>query len=183
MKCYIEGCYNEGKYSFTIDTPCLCFEHKLAGMTDIEKPIIFPTKKCYFSGCSYRGRYYLPGIKIALFCKIHKTQDMIETRSVCYFYDCMRESTYGYPFDNCRISCSIHKIEGMINMTKNCCEMGCKKIAKYDYPGNLKGSYCEIHKEKEMVNVRKTYQLKFYSPKEKIDSREELLKCFSQDTV
>jgi hypothetical protein len=89
--------------------------------SDLHTNHVFNTKTsrgCKHDGCTIaRPNFNFPGESIALFCKSHAKNGMVDVRSkLCNKIDCNRRATFGNLSDNVKIVCSKHKSKGMIDL-------------------------------------------------------------------
>ena len=102
------------------------------------------SKKCIYEKCTTRAAYNIPTEKIALYCNIHKLENMISTSSKnCQHTKCKELSLYGV-IDKRPQYCVLHKKNNMINLIleNKCCILECNN--EYDHIIEI-NKYCNTH--------------------------------------
>jgi hypothetical protein len=111
---------------------------------------------CKYSDCKTRPHYNIAGEKTALYCSLHKKEEMINVSSKpCAEEGCKILPTFNMEGEKKTLYCCIHKKEGMVDVkNKTCAEDGCKKLPNFNNAGDNSGVYCSIHKKEGMINVK-----------------------------
>jgi len=115
---------------------------------------------CEFGSCSVSACFNLFGEQKARFCRMHKTNEMINiVDKLCEICN-VKRALYNYKGKSGGIYCLDHIVEGMVNVKgKRCAYKGllgneiCYTAPIYNYDGQLKGLYCIEHKMENMINV------------------------------
>ena len=146
--CEFENCRKYANYGEYHSKPIRCKEHK--GDYKIVSRI------CIYNCCKTRPSYNLEGETKALYCVIHKLDNMINViDKTCIHLGCKTIPFYNLEGETTKLYCSTHKLDGMVNIKdKTCIHLGCKTIPCYNLEGETKALYCNIHKLDGMVNVK-----------------------------
>ena len=112
--------------------------------------------KCH---CNKTAYFNIPGSKQGLFCKTHKTEEMVNVvDKLCVNAGCQLRASFGFP-DKKPQYCSSHRLEGMCNIKSSTCKFidnngkRCYSSPIYNSEGQKKGNYCIEHKLDGMINV------------------------------
>jgi len=116
-------------------------------------------RRCvYHEGCDTRPTYNVPGETCGLFCKLHKTDGMIDVKNKrCVHPEgCDTMPNYNVPGETRGLFCKIHKTDDMVNVVSKRCAHpeGCEKQPVYNIPGENQALFCNVHKTDGMVNVK-----------------------------
>ncbi len=113
-----------------------------------------PTK-CIHDGCNTRPNYNIEGSKEALYCKIHKTDTMIDVMNKkCIHNGCNTRPHYNIEGSKKALYCKTHKTDTMVNVIdKRCIHDGCNTRPHYNIEGS-KPLYCATHKTDTMIDVK-----------------------------
>lgn len=152
--CSENKCTNIGTFGTKISkTPCLCEEHSIGDMYDINNKY----KICIYISddkrCKTRASYGYDGDKIT-YCKEHKLEEMIDLNArKCDIDGCITQPVFG--FENERANrCSKHKEESMIDVRSIICEVeDCKIRASFGFGT---ADRCSYHKEEGMFVAYKS---------------------------
>ena len=111
--------------------------------------------RCKSEGCNRHSIYNEPGEKSGLYCKKHKTDDMVNVvNKRCKSEGCNIRPYYNEPEETKPLYCKYHKKEGMIDVIhKRCKSEGCNKIPYFNTPEETSGLYCNSHKKDGMIDV------------------------------
>ena len=112
-------------------------------------------KTCIHPNCKTRPVFNNEGESKAIYCSIHKLDDMINViDKTCIHPNCKTRPTYNNEGESKAIYCSIHRLEGMIDVKhKTCIHPNCKTRSTYNNEGESKAIYCSIHKLDGMIDV------------------------------
>ena len=113
-------------------------------------------KTCKFNNCKKHPNFNLDGEKQALYCFLHKENNMIDVRSKrCFFENCKTQPKYNFEAEKKAIYCFLHKENNMINVISKTCRFeNCKTIPNYNFEGKKQPVYCVSHKENNMINIK-----------------------------
>ena len=108
------------------------------------------SKKCL--DCNKIPSYNLSESKKAIYCKIHKKENMVDIlNKKCL--ECDKIPSFNLSTENSPIYCKDHKKENMIDiLNKSCLE--CDKIPSYNLPNKKTSIYCFLHKKENMICVK-----------------------------
>ena len=108
-------------------------------------------KTCAIDTCTKRPIFNLQGEKKALYCKSHKTEEMVDVKNLKCL-ECNKRATYSL-IGTKGMYCAEHAQPDMVFVyKKNCNEIGCTNMAKYYFPNGPKtAQYCSKHKKKTMI--------------------------------
>ena len=111
---------------------------------------------CKFENCKTRASYNVDGQSKALYCGVHKKENMVNVRNkTCIELDCKKQSSYNIDGQSKALYCCVHKKENMVDVkNKTCIEPDCKTRANYNVDGKSKALYCSVHKKENMVDVK-----------------------------
>ncbi len=125
-----------------------CKSHANKEMIKVKKCNI-----CVYENCNKRSSFGFEDGK-ALYCSIHKQENMIDICSKrCKFDGCRRGPAFNVEGEK-PIYCSEHKSDDMVNVkTKKCLFDGCKIEPTYGNPGE-KPQFCLAHKSSTMINLK-----------------------------
>jgi hypothetical protein len=112
-------------------------------------------KKCFFGDCNTQPNFNYSGEKKALYCFLHKENNMIDVISKkCNFLNCKKRPTFNFEGEPKAIYCLLHKYPGMINIvSKHCKFSNCIKQPNYNFEGEPNAIYCLVHKYPGMINI------------------------------
>ena len=69
-------------------------------------------KKCLHENCMTIPNFNIPTEKIALYCNIHKLENMINIKNKnCIYENCKTQSLYNFINEKTTLYCNIHKLE------------------------------------------------------------------------
>jgi len=72
---------------------------------------------CIEEGCCTRCNYNLPTEKVALYCREHKKNNMINVKDKrCINFGCFKIPSYNLPNERQKLYCKEHKKDNMINV-------------------------------------------------------------------
>jgi hypothetical protein len=112
--------------------------------------------KCISDGCNIRPSFNITGEKIALYCKNHKTINMVNVleKRKCISDGCNIRPSFNITGEKIALYCKNHKTDDMFNVIhKHCNHEGCNKQPTFNIEGEKRGLYCKTHKTINMVNV------------------------------
>ena len=113
--------------------------------------------KCISDGCNIRPSFNITGEKIALFCKAHKTEEMVDviTKHTCNHKDCNKHPLFNIKGEKRGACCKAHKTEEMVNVKERriCIHENCNKYPSFNIKGEKRGLCCKAHKTEEMVFI------------------------------
>jgi hypothetical protein len=103
-----------------------------------------------------RPHYNLPTETKALYCSIHKKENMINIKDKrCIETNCMIIPNYNLPTETKALYCSVHKKDNMIDIKhKPCIETNCMTLPTYNLPTEKTALYCSIHKKENMIDIK-----------------------------
>ena len=112
--------------------------------------------RCKNDNCKTIPLYNYEGETKALYCNIHKKENMIDIiHKRCIEPNCKTRPVYNYEGETKALYCNIHKKDNMIDIVnKRCIEPNCKTIPVYNYEGENKALYCNIHKKDNMIDIK-----------------------------
>ena len=111
-------------------------------------------KICVEPSCNTRANFNYKDQKEALYCSLHKKNEMIDVKTViCAYPSCITRAQYNFKDKTSGIYCGKHKENGMINVSNKRCK-DCDKIPIFNYKDEKYGIYCNDHKKNDMVNVK-----------------------------
>jgi hypothetical protein len=118
-------------------------------MVDVKHP------RCLEDGCELRPSCNLAGLKNALYCALHKKNDMTNVVSNrCVHIDCTTLATYGISRETIPTHCKKHIIVGMIDiMHRKCGHESCSIRPNFNMPGEKAGLFCIQHRSEFMIDV------------------------------
>jgi hypothetical protein len=113
-------------------------------------------KKCKFENCKTRAHYNVDGQSEALYCGVHKKENMVNVKSkTCIELNCKTIPIFNIEGQKEGLYCNLHKKENMVNVkNKTCIEPDCKTQPIYNIEGQKEALYCSVHKKENMVNVK-----------------------------
>jgi hypothetical protein len=102
-------------------------------------------KTCIFDGCRTIPAFNILGESKALYCSIHKKDDMVNVISkTCIFDGCRTQSNFNILGQTIPLYCSIHKKDDMVNViSKKCIGDNCLIRGNRNYKGYC--TYCFQH--------------------------------------
>jgi hypothetical protein len=169
--CENPGCKLSASFGYENEKAKFCKEHseeqiKKDSKNNVNKKMIcVKTKslKCVNINkngikCETRASFNYKGFKKGLYCKEHKSLNMINVvDKICEFTGgCETRANYNYPGEKKKF-CAKHISKGMIDVTKyKCKEKGCDTIPTFGYKEDKKPSYCKDHIKDNMVDIRHT---------------------------
>jgi hypothetical protein len=118
------------------------------------------SKRCIYEGCTKHPSFGMKDTNKKLYCKDHKTNDMIHIgKKKCIVQGCILNAYYNYKNNRKTLYCNKHKLDNMIYISNPICiNHDCIKTAYYNSPDEKKPLYCEEHKDKDksknMINVK-----------------------------
>ena len=101
-----------------------------------------------------RSRYNYKGLK-PLYCKKHKLNDMVNSKSVCIYGSCKKEASYNYKNNKKRLYCKEHKKENMFPVRKLCEYKDCEKYPSFNERGKKGRKFCKEHASETMITIGK----------------------------
>ncbi|CAM9272957.1 unnamed protein product [Choristocarpus tenellus] len=144
--CDTEGCLERAVWSNSSSRACEA--HRVPGMTG-------KSSTCQFEGetCSRLASYAFQGQK-PRFCALHKTPEMVQTRTrKCKDELCEKIPSFGFD-GNSREYCKTHALEGMVyNAGGRCPHPGCRLSGSFNYKGVKGEVFCKNHRAEDMVDV------------------------------
>lgn len=150
--CNYNGCKIRSSFNYDKLSPIFCSEHKQDGMCNVIDV------KCIFEGCNIRPTFNIEGEHKALYCSIHKKDNMVDIRNKnkqCIFVNCKRIASFNHEDEIKGLYCSKHKEDGMIDVKhKKCVFQGCNTQPIYNFEGKINPLYCCKHKETGMIDVK-----------------------------
>ena len=149
--CKIKDCKTRAYYNKKGEgTPIHCGKHREGDEINIKK------KRCIELHCDKYALYAIPNEKIALYCKTHAKNGMVDIKTnVC---KCGIGATFGFENDDKATCCKLCKKNGMINIKDVKCDfvdengIKCKTRANYGKEGEKK-CRCVKHKDENMIDV------------------------------
>ncbi len=93
---------------------------------------------CAHPDCTTRPSYNIEGSTVPLFCREHKSDDMVDVRhKMCAHPDCTTIPSYNIKGSTVPLFCREHKSDDMVDVkNKMCVHPDCTTIPSY----NVKGS-------------------------------------------
>ena len=128
--------------------------NKRAGR-DAESPRQKKKQRQCVPGCDNRAVFSLmTDGERELYCKIHKTDEMINVDKHCAHSGCKIIPYFNIPSETRGLFCDKHKQQGMVNVKdKRCAHDGCQIRPIFNFPTETRGLFCNKHKQQGMVNV------------------------------
>ena len=116
------------------------------------------SKPCIFENCKTIPLFNFEGETKALYCSIHKKENMINVISkTCIFENCKIRPSFNFEGEKTALYCSYHKKTNMVDVkNKTCIEPDCKKQPTFNIEGQKEALYCSTHKKENMVDVKNT---------------------------
>ena len=107
-------------------------------------------------GCKTIPVYNIEGESTAIYCAIHKLDNMINVKDKkCMHPGCKTQPTYNIEGESTVLYCVTHKTDGMVDVKhKKCVHPGCKTRPYYNVEGETTALYCVTHKTDGMVDVK-----------------------------
>jgi hypothetical protein len=114
------------------------------------------SKTCIELNCKTIPIYNIEGQKKALYCNLHKKENMVDVKSkTCIELNCKIISNYNIEGQKEALYCNLHKKENMIDVkNKSCIDSDCKKQPTFNIEGQKEALYCSVHKKENMVDVK-----------------------------
>ena len=137
-------CKKFASFNIKGQKPLYCKTCKKDGMVNVNH------KTCI--DCDTRPSYNIRGLKTPIYCKDHKTDDMIDIIKHKTCIDCDIRPSYNIRGLKQGIYCKDHKTDGMVDVVNKTC-LKCDKIPLYNTFGSKQGIYCKDHKTDDMVDV------------------------------
>ena len=111
-------------------------------------------KRCIHENCMTHPACNLPTEKIALYCNIHKLENMIDIKHKrCIHENCMKHPLYNISTEKKPLYCNLHKTANMISTSsKKCQHAKCKELSLYGLI-DKRPQYCVLHKQNNMINL------------------------------
>ena len=111
-------------------------------------------KKC--QKCSKHPSFGVRGTKVALFCRVHKTDDMVDvTHMSCEFNGCHVRPNFGTKGTKIAHFCAVHKADDMVNVKDKTCEFErCLVQPTFGLKESKVALMCVEHRTAEMINVK-----------------------------
>ena len=106
--------------------------------------------------CDKQANFNLAGEKKAIYCKIHKSPEMVNVKSKkCQQPGCDSQPVFNVIGSKVGLYCASHKTPEMVNVKdKKCQHPGCDSQPVFNVIGSKIGLYCASHKTPEMVDVK-----------------------------
>ena len=144
------------------DTQLELDSHNLTVCIDIcsfigkHKPKPKSSKYCIFNGCTTYALFNNVGEKKALYCSVHKLENMIDIKHKrCIHEGCTTRPIFNIPTETVALYCSTHKLENMIDIkNKRCIHEGCTTRPTFNIPTETVALYCSIHKLENMIDIK-----------------------------
>ena len=111
---------------------------------------------CIHENCTTQPSYNKPGEKVALYCKAHAKEDMVNVKSkTCIAENCSTIPHFNKPGEKVALYCKAHAKEDMVNVkNKTCIAENCTTIPSYNKPGEKVALYCKAHAKEDMIDVK-----------------------------
>lgn len=111
--------------------------------------------QCFHEKCKKRACYNLQGENTGLYCKTHKSSDMVSiVTKRCNMPDCNTVPSFNYPGEKKGFYCKSHHLNGMVDVINvTCAKEDCNKHPSFNYPSEKKALYCRTHKLEGMIDV------------------------------
>ena len=120
---------------------------KMIGSRSVADSTTIRYGECQYEGCTVTASFGYPGTKRRMYCKRHKTDDMIYLgKPKCQHEGCTVTPSYGYPGTKKKMYCKRHKTDGMIDSAYKCQHTDCTLYASFGYPGTKQRLYCKRHR-------------------------------------
>lgn len=159
-KCHADDCESIATFGKNKDERTHCWEHRNEEMImtfskecvdEISNLKNKKQNKCVYKSCTKNAGYNFYGVKVRLFCKLHKLIGMVDVAHPRCPCEKHCRPSYGFPEDKAT-HCVDCKTEGMMDVVHDKC--GCEKNirASIGYPGE-KPSCCKACKKEGMINV------------------------------
>jgi hypothetical protein len=97
----------------------------------------------------------LAGLKKALYCALHKKDDMINIEVIrCTHKDCKTAATFGVSYETAPTHCKKHMNENMFDIRhRKCGHEHCSVRPKFNIHGEKQGLFCANHRLENMIDV------------------------------
>ena len=125
---------------------------------------------CKNEGCKTRPNYNVEGETKALYCSVHKKEEMVNVKDkTCIYEGCKTRPNYNVEGETKALYCSVHKKEEMVDViNKTCKTYLCYKIVKEKYDGYCLFCYMHLFPDKP---VSRNYKTKEYAVVEYIKTK------------
>ena len=114
-------------------------------------------KPCAHPGCGVRPCFNLADEVGGLFCKTHKSTEMVNvvTTNRCAHEGCGVVPTFNVPDQATGLFCVTHKSTEMVDVVtvRRCAHDGCGVRPSFNLADEVGGLFCKKHKSAEMVDV------------------------------
>jgi hypothetical protein len=116
------------------------------------------SKTCIEPNCKTLPTFNIEGQKEALYCSLHKKENMINVISkTCIEPNCKIQPIFNIEGQKEALYCQKHKKENMVDViNKKCIEPNCKTRPIYNIEGKKEALYCQKHKKENMIDVKHT---------------------------
>jgi hypothetical protein len=113
---------------------------------------------CIHDGCRKQPTYNVEGETKALYCSVHKKDNMVNVISKTCIYDgCRKQPTYNVEGKTKALYCSVHKKDNMVNVKdKTCKNNWCFTIVRDKYDGYCLFCYMNMFPDKPVTRNYKT---------------------------